>query len=34
MVASAANPYRGRIGADGSRPLGFERIGRFRRKGS
>jgi hypothetical protein len=34
MVASAANPYRGRIGADGSRPLGLERIGRFRRKGS
>jgi len=34
MVASAANPYRGRIGTEGSRQLGLERFGRFRRGGS
>ncbi len=32
-VASAANPYRGRIGMEGSRRLGLERLGRFRRRG-
>ncbi len=32
-VASAANPYRGRIGAEGSRRLGLDRLGRFRRQG-
>jgi transglutaminase-like putative cysteine protease len=30
-IASAANPYRGRIGMDGSRRLGLERLVRFRR---
>jgi transglutaminase-like putative cysteine protease len=32
-VASAANPYRGRIGMEGSR-LGLERLGKFRRRGA
>jgi transglutaminase-like putative cysteine protease len=32
-VASAANPYRGRIGAGGSRRLGLGRLGRLRRNG-
>jgi transglutaminase-like putative cysteine protease len=34
MAASAANPYRGRIGTEGSRQLGLERFGKFRRRGS
>lgn len=33
-VASAANPYRGRIGLDGSRRLGLGRLGRDRRRSS
>ncbi len=33
-VASAANPYRGRIGMEGGRRLGLERFGKFRRTGS
>jgi len=32
-VASAANPYRGRIGSEGSRRLGLGRLGRLRPKG-
>jgi transglutaminase-like putative cysteine protease len=34
MMASAANPYRGRIGTEGGHGLGLERLGRFRRGGS
>jgi transglutaminase-like putative cysteine protease len=34
MLASAANPYRGRIGTEGSRRLTLERLGRFRPGGS
>jgi hypothetical protein len=34
MVALAANPYRGRIGAEGGRRLTLERLGRFRPGGS
>jgi transglutaminase-like putative cysteine protease len=33
-AASAANPYRGRIGAEGGRRLTLERLGRFRPGGS
>jgi transglutaminase-like putative cysteine protease len=33
-VASAANPYQGRIGTEGSRTLRLGRLGRFRRSGS
>jgi transglutaminase-like putative cysteine protease len=33
-VASAANPYRGRIGLEGSSRLRLERLGKFRRGGS
>jgi hypothetical protein len=33
-IASAANPYRGRIGVEGRGRRGLERFGRFRRKGS
>ena len=33
-LASAANPYRGRIGMEGSGRLGLERLGKLRRKGS
>lgn len=32
-VASAANPYRGRIGTEGSHRLRLDRLGRFRRHG-
>jgi transglutaminase-like putative cysteine protease len=33
-LASAANPYRGRIGMEGSGRLGLQRLGKLRRKGS
>ena len=33
-LASAANPYRGRIGAEGGRRLTLERLGRFRSDGT
>jgi transglutaminase-like putative cysteine protease len=33
-VASAANPYRGRIGTEGGRRLDLERLGRLRRRDS